>query len=316
MANYAQISTGSYNYDDTKKAQELLNTHGYGLDTDGIFGPKTEAAVRNYQTAKGLQSDGIIGKNTWASLLSGSNSAPQQPAAPDNSAYTYDPTQNQAFSQHQQAMDQTLSQIEALKNPYDEYAQTLKGLAEDYANRDPFSYDPTTDPMYQQYKDLYTRQGQLAMMDTMGQAAALTGGYGSSYSHAAGQQAYQGYLQQLGERLPEFYGMALDRYNAQSEALLNQYSLTGDLAQNAYNQYKDSLGNLWQTMDYHNTQADNAYDRDFNAWYTAQQLGASQRSDSYNRLAELISLGYDPTDADLTAAGMTRAQAKTLTDYY
>jgi peptidoglycan hydrolase-like protein with peptidoglycan-binding domain len=32
---------------------------------DGIFGPKTEAAVRAYQTDQGVGSDGIVGDRTW-----------------------------------------------------------------------------------------------------------------------------------------------------------------------------------------------------------------------------------------------------------
>ena len=48
------------------------------------------------------------------------------------------------------------------------------------ANRKPFSYDIGTDPVYQQYREQYQRQGRLAMQDTMGQAAALAdAAYGS-----------------------------------------------------------------------------------------------------------------------------------------
>jgi peptidoglycan hydrolase-like protein with peptidoglycan-binding domain len=43
-----------------------------GLEVDGKFGPKTDTAVREYQTAKGLKRDGIVGPKTWASLLGGS----------------------------------------------------------------------------------------------------------------------------------------------------------------------------------------------------------------------------------------------------
>ncbi len=40
-----------------------------GAEPDGKFGPKTEQAVRSYQSANGLQSDGVVGPKTWASLL-------------------------------------------------------------------------------------------------------------------------------------------------------------------------------------------------------------------------------------------------------
>jgi peptidoglycan hydrolase-like protein with peptidoglycan-binding domain len=39
------------------------------LSTDGIFGPKTEAAVRAWQTARQLGVDGICGPKSWTALL-------------------------------------------------------------------------------------------------------------------------------------------------------------------------------------------------------------------------------------------------------
>jgi peptidoglycan hydrolase-like protein with peptidoglycan-binding domain len=39
------------------------------LDVDGIFGPKTEAAVRDFQHNENLAVDGIVGKQTWTALL-------------------------------------------------------------------------------------------------------------------------------------------------------------------------------------------------------------------------------------------------------
>ena len=44
--------------------QQLLG----GLAIDGIFGPRTEQAVRAFQQANGLKVDGIVGPQTWGAL--------------------------------------------------------------------------------------------------------------------------------------------------------------------------------------------------------------------------------------------------------
>jgi GH25 family lysozyme M1 (1,4-beta-N-acetylmuramidase) len=55
--------------DDVKWLQVELSKVGYGLTVDGIFGPKTDSAVRDYQKKNGLMVDGIVGAITRSSLL-------------------------------------------------------------------------------------------------------------------------------------------------------------------------------------------------------------------------------------------------------
>lgn len=40
-----------------------------GTSADGVFGPNTKQAVKNYQASRGLSTDGIVGQNTWRKLL-------------------------------------------------------------------------------------------------------------------------------------------------------------------------------------------------------------------------------------------------------
>ena len=49
--------------------QKSLNKHGYKLSEDGSFGPATEAAVKAFQKANGLEVDGEVGPITWTALL-------------------------------------------------------------------------------------------------------------------------------------------------------------------------------------------------------------------------------------------------------
>lgn len=52
-----------HNGDLVEAIQEKL-----GLRIDGVFGPATEAAVKNFQINKGLKGDGIVGPMTWKKL--------------------------------------------------------------------------------------------------------------------------------------------------------------------------------------------------------------------------------------------------------
>ena len=52
-----------------RSLQYLLNAHGAGLQVDGIFGPRTNAAVRAFQRANGLVVDGVVGPRTWSAVI-------------------------------------------------------------------------------------------------------------------------------------------------------------------------------------------------------------------------------------------------------
>lgn len=112
-------------------------------------------------------------------------------------------------------------------------------------NREKFNYNINGDALYQSYKDKFVRQGQQAMQDTMGQAAALTGGYGSTYGQNAGQQAYNAHLQNLGDVVPELYEIARSRYDQEGADLLNMYGILGDNEAQDYGRWQDTM-NAWQ----------------------------------------------------------------------
>lgn len=54
--------------DETRQLQTDLVTIGYDLTIDGILGPKTSAAVRDFQRTAGLKADGIVGPLTTAAI--------------------------------------------------------------------------------------------------------------------------------------------------------------------------------------------------------------------------------------------------------
>ena len=66
--SFPMLKKGDRN-DYVRHWQMFLNLNGYSCgNADGIFGPKTEAAVKKWQKNHGLVADGIIGPKTWASL--------------------------------------------------------------------------------------------------------------------------------------------------------------------------------------------------------------------------------------------------------
>lgn len=192
----------------------------------------------------------------------------------------------------------------------------LSQLYDRIMNREQFTYDLNGDALYQQYKDKYQNLGKQAMMDTMGNAAALTGGYGSSYAATAGNQAYQQYLQQLNDIVPELYQQAYNRYNQEGTDLLNRYNM-------AYGQYRDAVGDWENERSYANTDYWNKYNADYadyqnmlNYWnQMAQQENAAYYTDrdyAYNLAMSILNKGKMPSDEILLAAGISQDDAKKL----
>ena len=281
MATYNQLSYGSKGSDVTE-LQKLLNQNGYTLDVDGDFGTNTQVAVKDYQQKNGLDVDGIVGNNTWGALTKASTGATTtQPTATNNSGFQYSAYQeSDAVKQAQEMLNQQLSQK---PGAYQSAWQTqLNDTINKILNREKFSYDLNADALYQQYKDQYTTQGKMAMMDTMGQAASLTGGYGNSYAQSVGQQAYQGYLQQLNDKVPELYQLALNKYQMEGDDLVNQYSILGAQENQDYGRYRDQVSDYNTELDRLQNRYDTERDYDYTKWADNRDFGYGQYIDDRN----------------------------------
>lgn len=242
MATYTTLKYGSSG-GDVKKLQEGLINKGYDLGksgADGVYGSSTKAAVTKYQQDMGLGVDGIAGNETLGKLYS----APSTDSTAQTDTAPKAPQTSQDWATHYEGQLGEYKPPEAAKpNDYSSpYAADIEAALDSWKNRKDFSYDFNTDPMYQQYRDQYMLGGQQAMRDTMGQAAALTGGYGNSYAQMVGQQAYDNYLSRLNEIIPTLRGQAYDMYNAEGDRLAQALSTYLALDDTAYGRHRDEVG--------------------------------------------------------------------------
>ena len=291
----AKIQSGGMDYETTNQYAQYLPKVDTPYDTQTDYASLMEKAAASGDYTSAARYEKLRNAKIKGEGLDYETSDYYSKYLPEN-RYAYDPSKNDAY---QRANDQATA------------------IYDKIMNRGEFSYDVNKDKLYQQYRDLYAQMGRSAMEDTMGQAAALTGGYGSTYSQNAGQQAYNAYLQKLNEVVPELYNAAYNRYNQEGQNLMNLYSMA-------------------------RSNADSAYERDYNQWYNRLQLERSDEDTAYNRqqteeqkkltqeetdyerkqnawsrLSSLITTtGYQPSDEELAAAGMSANEAAYLRQYY
>lgn len=317
--------------DEVSNLQTSLKNAGYNIDVDGSFGPQTLAAVKQYQQKNGLDVDGMVGPQTQAALFGGNTTKPaaSTPASttpttgkasnkaagetsgknagsgsaasaatqinyPDNFSYddfSYgDYQQSETVTQAQAALNAALAaQPGAYQSKWQGQIDEMIGRI---LNREKFTYDINSDALYQQYADQYKNLGKLAMQDTMGQAAAMTGGYGNSYAQSVGQQAYQGYLSQLNEMVPELYGMALDQYNREGQEMYNQYGLLSDQEAQDYGRYRDAYNNWLAERDYATGRYDSERNFDYGKYVDDRNFDygvyADDRNQAYSEYLDAV----------------------------
>lgn len=117
--------------------------------------------------------------------------------------------------------------------------ELLSRIQDELFNKEEFSYNPATDPLYAQYRESYTAAGKQAMEDSVGNASALSGGYGNSYAQTAGIKAYNSYLDKLNDVLPELYSAAYAKYNDDLDRLESKLGYLTDKNKEEYSRYLD-----------------------------------------------------------------------------
>lgn len=189
------------------------------------------------------------------------------------------------------------------------YQNQIDDLTRQILNREAFSYDPEKDPTYQQYKESYTRSGERAMQDTLGQVSARTGGLASSYAGSAAQQTYDNYMGALADKIPELKQLAYSMYQDEGNTQRANLEMLVALEQGDYAKYADLLAqyNTDRSFDYgvhRDNIGDERYNNEWNYSVGRDQIADKRYEDetAYNR----------ETYKDETEYNRAMAKAQTL----
>ena len=174
---------------------------------------------------------------------------------------------------YQQDINNLLNQIQN-RDPYQsQYQGDIENLLDQIMNREEFSYNPAADPSYQAYSEKYRNEGNRAVQNVLGNAAAMNGGQISSYGLTAAQQAQNAYAAEMSDLIPQLRQMAYETYLDEGAELRNNLSALMSQDDREYGRYIDDL-NLDQSilntlleqdsMDYNRHQND--YANELNRW--------------------------------------------------
>lgn len=226
--------------------------------------PGTQAQSGTGTAAAGTVTGNTSGNGSQSQYLSG---------------YNY---QNYTPSATVQSYGNKLSKLE--KNKPDEFSSNYDGEINDILdtilNRPSFDENSVYDSdLYKNYRDNYIQQGQKAMRDATGNAAGLTGGYGSTYAAAAGQQAYDGYLSQLNDKSMDIYDRLYNKYLNEGQEMYNQLNAVNTQDNVDYGRYRDSVADYQWDLGYYDNRYNQEYNNDFGAYQS--DLAAQQWAEQY-----------------------------------
>lgn len=220
-------------------------------------------------------------------VTSGQTQAQQSPQSTENTVFKYSGSANMpAYNKAPQVTEYYNRLQDYENNMPDEYESKYTGMIDDIldsiVNRPKFEYgsaELNADPLYQMYADSYKRNAQLAMRDTMANATALSGGYGTSYAQSVGQQAYDATMAGLNDRALDFYDRAYGRYQDELQDLYNQMGVVTGLDATDYNRYRDEVSDYFTNRDYYNNRYNQEYGYDYGQYQ--DQLAMQQWAEEY-----------------------------------
>ena len=209
-------------------------------------------------------------------------------------------------------------------------------------NRDSFSYDALDDPLYQQYREQYLREGDRAMRNTLAEAAAGAGGM-NTYAMTAAMQANNYYNSQLNDKIPELYQIAYEKYLKDIDLQIQDLGILQDMDNTQYNRYRDTMSDWrddkqfaygaytdavnqgnWQANYDYNSMWDNINFNNDNYWANKEWTASEEQREIENNRADknsakeevwkYIDMGIMPDAELIKNAGMDSATVQRYVD--
>lgn len=222
-----------------------------------------------------------------------------EPTAVDADPYYQAVTQ---FLEQSQGIAKTAAQATAQGTPYAApqafsypYKAEIDSLIQQVLERPKFNYDIGNDPSYMALREQYQAGGNLAMRDAMGNAAALSGGYGNTYANTVGNQMYQQYLGKLNEQVPELYQRALDSYITEGNEIYKQIDSLNNANYYAQREFNTNYEIASNERAYQDAQVQQEYENAL-AMYKATAAESSStavKAVDYNKVVSFIQEASD-----------------------
>lgn len=183
-------------------------------------------------------------------------------------------------SKYTNQMNDISNQIYNLQNATynDTYANQIGDLTNKITN---FTYDKDNDEAYQQYAKEYDRAGRQAYENTLGDIASRTGGYASSYAYSSAEQAYNAYMQQLANKIPELRQLALDTLN-------NNLSTLKGLRDDDYNKWDNNRNYNVNLLNNQLSALQSQDNLEFNQWKDSRDTEESRLRNNLSMYQSLL----------------------------
>lgn len=246
-----------------RSADAVITPVTYGTKPNGVSDNNWNTMNSTFAESDETKSKGTIASNAannFNELASKTDIVDQKTKDAMNATFVKPTTVLQAESY----LGGLLGQIQSGRTSY---TDEVEAMMNKIMNREEFVYDADSDQLFQQALASAMNSGKTAMQDTIGQASALTGGYGSTYATSAGNQAYNAFIEDAYDNLPEYYQMALQAYQIEGEEMYKQLGMFSDAdarewgrtmdAYNATSQYRNQAYNEAYTL--HQDSITNAY---------------------------------------------------------